>query len=88
MLLAGALSGYRREGAWLQEGRMTLRRQSGIYLYHICVLHPDVCLTARQSPWAAAAGRTDLLLAFPGKVTLKVRSIPLRDAEKFFAAIH
>ena len=88
VLLAGALSGYRREGAWLQEGRMTLRRQSGIYLYHICVLHPDVCLTARQSPWAAAAGRTDLLLAFPGKVTLKVRSIPLRDAEKFFAAIH
>ena len=77
-LLAGAAAGYRREG------RMTLRRQQGLYLHCICVFHPDVCLTAAQSPWAASVGRTNLTLTFPGWVKLKVRSVPLRDAEKFF----
>ena len=83
-LLAGAAAGYRREGLWLREGRMTLRRQQGLYLHCICVFHPDVCLTAAQSPWAANVGRTNLTLTFPGWVKLKVRSVPLRDAEKFF----
>ena len=83
-LLAGAAAGYRREGLWLREGRMTLRRQQGLYLHCICVFHPDVCLTAAQSPWAASVGRTNLTLTFPGWVKLKVRSVPLRDAEKFF----
>ena len=84
-LLAGAAAGYWREGLWLREGRMTLRRQQGLYLHCICVLHPDVCLTAAQSPWAASVGRTNLTLTFPGWVKLKVRSVPLRDAEKFFS---
>lgn len=84
VLLAGAAAGYRREGLWLREGRMTLRRQQGLYLHCICVFHPDVCLTAAQSPWAASVGRTNLTLTFPGWVKLKVRSVPLRDAEKFF----
>ena len=83
-LLAGAAAGYRREGLWLREGRMTLRRQQGLYLHCICVFHPDVCLTAAQSPWAASVGRANLTLTFPGWVKLKVRSVPLRDAEKFF----
>ena len=83
-LLCGAVSGYRREGIWLREGRMTLRRQKGLYLHSICVFHPDVCLTAVQSPWAIQAQRTNLVLTFPGWVKLKVRSIPVRDAEKFF----
>jgi ComEC/Rec2-related protein len=83
-LLAGAAAGYRREGLWLREGRMTLRRQQGLYLHCICVFHPDVCLTAAQSPWAASVDRTNLTLTFPGWVKLKVRSVPLRDAEKFF----
>ena len=83
-LLAGAAAGYRREGLWLREGRMTLRRQQGLYLHCICVFHPDVCLTAAQSPWAASVGRTNLTLTFPGWVKLKVRSVPLRDAENFF----
>lgn len=83
-LLAGAAAGYRREGLWLREGRMTLRRQQGLYLHCICVFHPDVCLTAAQSPWAASVGRTNLTLTFPGWVKLKVRNVPLRDAEKFF----
>ena len=82
--LLWAAAGYRREGLWLREGRMTLRRQQGLYLHCICVLHPDVCLTAAQSPWAASVGRTNLTLTFPGWVKLKVRSVPLRDAEKFF----
>ena len=76
-LLAGAAAGYRREGLWLREGRMTLRRQQGLYLHSICVFHPDVCLTAAQSPWAASVGRTNLTLTFPGWVKLKVRSVPL-----------
>lgn len=83
-LLAGAAAGYRREGLWLWEGRITLRRQRGLYLHCICVFHPDVCLTAAQSPWAASVGRANLTLTFPGWVKLKVRSVPLRDAEKFF----
>ena len=83
-LLAGAAAGYRREGLWLREGRMTLRRQQGLYLHCVCVFHSDVCLTAAQSPWAASVGRTNLTLTFPGWVKLKVRSVPLRDAEKFF----
>lgn len=82
--MAGAAAGYRREGLWLREGRMTLRRQQGLYLHCICVFHPDVCLTAAQSPWAASVGRTNLTLTFPGWVKLKVRSVPLRDSEKFF----
>lgn len=57
---------------------------AGLYLHCICVFHPDVCLTAAQSPWAASVGRTNLTLTFPGWVKLKVRSVPLRDAEKFF----
>lgn len=73
--LAGGAMGYRREGVWLREGRLTLRRQRGIYLHSICVFHPDICLTARQSPWAVNADRTDLTVAFPGFVRLTVRSI-------------
>ena len=84
VLLCGAVSGYRREGLWLREGRMTLRRQEGLYLHSICVFHPDVCLTAMQSPWAAKVDRTNLTLTFPGWVKLKVRSVPVRDAGKFF----
>ena len=85
VLLAGAVTGYRREGIWLREGRMTLRRQKGLYLHCICVFHPDVCLSALQSPWAANVIRTNLTLTFPGWVKLKVRSVPVRDAEKFFS---
>ena len=75
---------FRSEGVWLREGRLTLRRQRGIYLHSICVFHPDICLTARQSPWAVNADRTDLTVAFPGFVRLTVRSIPWRDAQKCF----
>ena len=82
--LAGGAMGYRREGVWLREGRLTLRRQRGIYLHSICVFHPDICLTARQSPWAVHADRTNLTVAFPGFVRLTVRSIPWRDAQKCF----
>lgn len=83
-LLAGGFMGYRREGVWLREGCLTLRRQRGIYLHSICVFHPDICLTAQQSPWAANVDRTNLTVAFPGQVRLTVRSIPWRDARKCF----
>ena len=74
-LLAGAAVGYRREGIWLQNGRLTLRWQHGFHLHEICVLCPVPALTAMQSPWAAAVGRTNLTLTFPGGVKCKVRSV-------------
>ena len=75
VLLAGAAVGYRREGIWLQDGHLTLRRQRGFHLHEICVLCPAPALTALRSPWAAAVGRTDLTLTFPGGVKCKVRSV-------------
>ena len=78
-LLVGAWAGYRKEGVWQQNGQLTLRRQHGFHLHDICVLCPAACLTVLQSPWAAAAHRANLTLAFPGKVRLKVRSVRCRD---------
>ena len=80
VLLCGAVMGYTREGIWLREGKVTLRRQEGVYLHCICVFHPDLCLMGFQSPWAANVRRTTLTLIFPGQVRLKVRSIPLAEA--------
>ena len=87
LFLAGAWMGYRQEGIWPQDGRLTLRRQKGLYLHCICALHSDLCLTSLQSPWAAAAKRTTLTLIFPGKIKLSVRSIPEADADRCFANI-
>ena len=87
IFLAGGLMGWLREGIWLREGRFTLRRQKGVYLHCICVLHPDVCLRTLQSPWAARYRRLTLTLALPGQVRLKVRSIPVQDAEPCLAAV-
>lgn len=75
VLLAGAAVGYRREGIWLQNGRLTLRWQHGFHLHDICVLCPVPALTAMQSPWAAAVHRTNLTLTFPGGVKCRVRSV-------------
>lgn len=75
VLLAGAAVGYRREGIWLQNGRLTLRWQHGFHLHDICVLCPVPALTALQSPWAAAVRRTNLTLTFPGGVKCRVRSV-------------
>ena len=74
-LLVGAYNGWRKEGIWLQDGHLTLRRQRGFHLHEICVLCPAPALTALRSPWAAAVGRTDLTLTFPGGVKCKVRSV-------------
>ena len=71
-------------GVWLREGQLTLRRQRGIYLHSICAFHPDPCLTANQSPWAANVDRTNLTFAFPARVKLTLRSVPWRDAQKCF----
>ena len=81
VLLCGAVMGYTREGIWLREGKITLRRQEGVYLHCICVFHPDLCLVGLQSPWAANVQRTNLTLVFPGQVRLRVRSIPLAEAD-------
>ena len=73
--------GWLREGIWLREGKVTLRRQEGVYLHCICVFHPDLCLMGFQSPWAVNVRRTNLTLIFPGQVRLRVRSIPLAEAD-------
>ena len=67
-LLAAAFVGYRREGAWMQDDHLTLRRQKGFHLHCVCALHPDLCLTVQQSPWAVAAHRANLTLIFPGRL--------------------
>ena len=74
-LLVGAYNGWRKEGIWLQNGRLTLRWQHGFHLHEICVLCPAPALTAMQSPWAAAVHRTNLTLTFPGGVKCRVRSV-------------
>ncbi len=78
-LLAAAFVGYRREGAWMQDGHLTLRRQKGFHLHCVCALHPDLCLTVQQSPWAVAAHRANLTLIFPGRLKQKVRSVALTE---------
>lgn len=87
LFLAGAWMGYRQEGIWPQDGRLTLRRQKGLYLHCICAFHPDLCLTSVQSPWAYSVRRTTLTLTFPGKIKLNVRSIPEEEAERCFSTL-
>lgn len=78
-LLAAAFVGYRREGAWMQDDHLTLRRQKGFHLHCVCALHPDLCLTVQQSPWAVAAHHANLTLIFPGRLKQKVRSVALTE---------
>ena len=84
-LLAAAFVGYRREGAWMQDDHLTLRRQKGFHLHCVCALHPDLCLTVQQSPWAVAAHRANLTLIFPGRLKQKVRSVALTELAFFTA---
>ena len=79
VFLAGGLMGWLKEGIWLREGRFTLRRQKGFHLHCVCALHPDLCLTVQQSPWAVAAHRANLTLIFPGRLKQKVRSVALTE---------
>lgn len=83
-LLASAYNGWRKEGIWLQNGRLTLRWQHGFHLHDICVLCPVPALTAMQSPWAAAVHRTNLTLTFPGGVKCKVRSVKCSELPFLF----
>ena len=78
-LLAAAFVGYHREGAWMQDDHLTLRWQKGFHLHCVCALHPDLCLTVQQSPWAVAAHRANLTLIFPGRLKQKVRSVALTE---------
>ena len=80
-LTAAAAVGHRKEGVWQNAGQLTFRRQHRFHLHCICVLHPDVCLTLQQSPWAAAVQRANLVLTFPGRLKFKVRSVTLRELE-------
>ena len=80
-LLAAAGVGYCREGVWQHQGRLTLCRQHGFHLHQLCALHPDLCLTLRQSPWAAAACRANLTLTFPGGLRHTVRSVAVEELD-------
>ncbi|MGN0706741.1 MAG: PH domain-containing protein [Faecalibacterium sp.] len=87
VFLAAAAVGYFWEGVWVQDGRLTLRRQKRLNLHCLCVFHPDITLTVRQSPWAVMAQRANLILAFPGRVRYKVRSVPLENASACMSAM-
>lgn len=80
LMLLCAAEGYRCEGAWCGEGRLTLRRQRNFTLHCICIFSPQVSLSVEQSPWALAARRADLTVCLPGRCRITVRSIPLADA--------
>lgn len=80
LMLLCAAEGYRYEGAWCGEGRLTLRRQRNFSLHCICIFSPQVSLSLVQSPWATSAQRANLSFCLPGKLRIKVRSIPLGDA--------
>lgn len=84
LLLGAAWYGWQYEGVQLCGGHLTLWRQKGLAAYRTCVLGDTLYLTAKQSPWAAAAQRTDLLLQFPGGARETVRSIPVADAGRCF----
>ncbi len=75
-----SLEGYFREDACLSGGHLTFRRQKRLSLHCVCVFSPAAALVVSQSPWAVAAGRANLRLAFPGRLHETVRSIPLADA--------
>ena len=64
----------------MQDDHLTLRRQKGFHLHCVCALHPDLCLTVQQSPWAVAAHRANLTLIFPGRLKQKVRSVALTES--------
>lgn len=84
LLLGGALAGYLREGAWPRQGRLTVCIQRGLRLHMIWLPRPALALRGQQSPWSAQAGRTHLVLHLPGRVRIKVRSIPVREAAACF----
>ena len=81
LLLGGGLAGYLREGAWPRQGRLTVCVQRGLRLHMIWLPRPALALEDRQNPWSALAQRTNLTLRLPGRVRIRVRSIPIRDAE-------
>ena len=81
LLLGGGLAGYLREGAWPRQGRLTVCVQRGLRLHMIWLPRPALALEDRQNPWSTLAQRTNLTLRLPGRVRIRVRSIPIRDAE-------
>ena len=81
LLLGGGLAGYLREGAWPRQGRLTACVQRGLRLHMIWLPRPALALEDRQNPWSTLAQRTNLTLRLPGRVRIRVRSIPIRDAE-------
>ncbi len=74
--LVSTAEGFLKEGAWPQDGRLTLVRQQGVSLRCICCFYPRATISLSQTPWAAAVNRCNLTVAFPGGMRRKVRSIP------------
>lgn len=83
--------GYRTEGGWPvcrtappdgEPGLLTARRAAGITLHEYCIFLRPAASIRFQSPWAVRAGRADLTLRFAAGAGLRLRSLPLKDAEK------
>lgn len=60
---------------------LTVRRVRWFTLHEYCLFARPVLCQTRQSPWAVRARRTDLTLCLPARSRLRVRSLPLKDAE-------
>ena len=80
-LLLGRPGRVSAGGRLAPAGRLTVCVQRGLRLHMIWLPRPALALEDRQNPWSALAQRTNLTLRLPGRVRIRVRSIPIRDAE-------
>lgn len=60
---------------------LTVRRVQWFTMHEYCLFARPVLCQTRQSPWAVRARRADLTLCLPARIRLRVRSLPLKDAE-------
>lgn len=60
---------------------LTARRVQCFTLHSYCIYARPMQCRLRQSPWAVRAHRADLTLYLPSRVRLRLRSLPLEDAE-------
>ncbi|MBQ5754356.1 MAG: hypothetical protein IIV90_01690 [Oscillospiraceae bacterium] len=73
-LALAAAEGYRREGAWRRQGRLTLCYTRRFTLYRVCLLGPPPATLFFQTPFGRKTGRGTLFVKQPGGF-YKIRSL-------------